>query len=451
MPAMKSATVQPLRPTISRVLHLVVAALVVLLWVRTAASPGSASERFVYVFGVYPVDQFAWNVAATYAAGLLLYVVGSHQDVRRRLIVATLHLSGILLPLALVEGPALVGWIDYREYLAPDQLGGEGPGNRLYEPELYFHRPPHDRFSNALYGDAAAILGMRSAPRYAADYRYDHSGFRNDHDLDSAAVVLVGDSFVEGYKVTQERIVSMQLGALLGTRVANLGQSDFGPPNELAVLRLVGLPLQPAVVVWFFFEGNDLYDYDLERAGWSTRGATFSDRSFVLNGLRVVAYWTRRHRDADDPQIASAMLRGPIKEAGATMYFENTNPPIPSTSTLSQLDEFTRIVGQARSLCEAQGVQFLLAVVPIKARVYAPWASLPSALADRLVQGDISRRIASWAQANGIHLLDLEQPLRAAAPRGAVYYLDDAHWTGFGHRVVAESVAAFIRERHWLP
>src|SRR5205807_430492 len=42
--------------------------------------------------------------------------------------------------------------------------------------------------------------------------------------------------------------------------VANLGQYDYGPVEELAVLRRYGLPLRPRIVVWMFFEGNDLVD-----------------------------------------------------------------------------------------------------------------------------------------------------------------------------------------------
>lgn len=81
-------------------------------------------------------------------------------------------------------------------------------------------------------------------------------------DLEKATVVLLGDSFIEGYKVTQEEIVSNQLSQLIDVEVSNLGQSDYGPEHELAVLYQIGLDLEPSVVVRFFFEGNDLYDLD---------------------------------------------------------------------------------------------------------------------------------------------------------------------------------------------
>ena len=44
----------------------------------------------------------------------------------------------------------------------------------------------------------------------------------------------------------------------------NLGIDDAGPLIELAVLREIAAPLEPRVVFWLFFEGNDLKDLDNE-------------------------------------------------------------------------------------------------------------------------------------------------------------------------------------------
>jgi len=92
------------------------------------------------------------------------------------------------------------------------------------------------------------------------DVRYDHNGFRNQTDLKSADIVVIGDSFVEGLTVSDAQLVTSLLAHLQGKVVANLGQSTYGPQQELIVLKRYGLPLRPRTVVWMFFEGNDLAD-----------------------------------------------------------------------------------------------------------------------------------------------------------------------------------------------
>ena len=95
---------------------------------------------------------------------------------------------------------------------------------------------------------------------YNVDVAYHRNGFRNDEDLTRADIVAIGDSFVEGAETPRSLTVVGELGRRLGVTVANLGQSGYGPQQELVVLRRYGLPLAPKNVVWFLFGGNDLSD-----------------------------------------------------------------------------------------------------------------------------------------------------------------------------------------------
>ena len=52
----------------------------------------------------------------------------------------------------------------------------------------------------------------------------------------------------------------MRLQELTGRPVANLGVAGYGTLQELKVLEKYALPLEPRLVAWFFFEGNDLDD-----------------------------------------------------------------------------------------------------------------------------------------------------------------------------------------------
>ena len=88
-----------------------------------------------------------------------------------------------------------------------------------------------------------------------------------------ADVVVVGDSFVEGLHVRDDRLVTSCIARATGLSVANLGRSGDGPQQERFVLERFGLPKRPKVVVWMFYEGNDLEDaseYQANRAAVAT-------------------------------------------------------------------------------------------------------------------------------------------------------------------------------------
>jgi hypothetical protein len=71
---------------------------------------------------------------------------------------------------------------------------------------------------------------------------------------------LIGDSYVQGDYVSDDQTTASLLEQRLGRPVANLGVAGYGIAQELVVLRRDALRLAPRIVIWFLFEGNDLYN-----------------------------------------------------------------------------------------------------------------------------------------------------------------------------------------------
>ncbi len=99
-------------------------------------------------------------------------------------------------------------------------------------------------------------------------YESDERGFNNPPGIwrqESVAVAAVGDSHVQGYCVPPEK----NFVALIGRDrppTLNLGMSGSGPLIALATLKEFLPSLRPPVVLWFFFEGNDIPgDLSVER------------------------------------------------------------------------------------------------------------------------------------------------------------------------------------------
>ena len=102
-------------------------------------------------------------------------------------------------------------------------------------------------------------------------YRSDPAGLNNppsmwtsrgssadaDDHTGATQLMLIGDSFTQGFCVPEESSFASVLRARYPTTV-NLGYAHNGPLLELAALREYGPRFKPDHVFWFLYEGNDL-------------------------------------------------------------------------------------------------------------------------------------------------------------------------------------------------
>ncbi len=358
--------------------------------------------------------------------------------------------------LGLLELPAALGLLDYRSVFrtGPALATGkpwQNPHNRTDDELLWIHRP-RQHITGQAAGDMVAWLGIASDRRYPVDVTYDGNGFRNARDLDSATVVLIGDSFLEWSNVAQPDLLGSVLEQRLQVPVANLGQAGYGPRQERIVLSRFGLPLRPKIVVWAFFEGNDLSDlsrYEAWIADWprirSELGG-FAERSFLGNAWRTVRGLAARRTTSDGPAAVRRACRiqsGAAKDS--SVYF--AYPGIPLTEpVLANLAKAEGLVAEAQTEALQHGARLVLMFIPTKFRVYGELCSYaPDADPRSWVVNDMPQRLAAWAQSIDLPFLDLTPALRSAAMNGPlVYFVDDGHWTPRGHAVAADTLASFL-------
>ena len=91
-------------------------------------------------------------------------------------------------------------------------------------------------------------------------YKSDRFGFRNPdsvYDVGAAPIVIIGDSFAHGGCVQEGKDVAGRLRHR-GFPTINMGMRGNGPLLELATLKEYGLPHKPKLVLWLYYEGNDL-------------------------------------------------------------------------------------------------------------------------------------------------------------------------------------------------
>jgi len=211
--------------------------------------------------GISDVRHLFSIIVATYLVVWGGYSLTSRiprDEIRTQFVMMTVSVGAALL---LAELPVWFKLIDYRKTFAiSSDVPWELPGY-LPDPELLAKPEPH--YSAKILFNRGNIGRYLCLPPHQAEpfeSRYDKNGFRNDQDLTSAEIAVIGDSYVESPMIPSSLLATTRLTEIQPKTVANLGQSGYGPQQELAVLKRYALPLHPKSVVWVFYEGNDLVD-----------------------------------------------------------------------------------------------------------------------------------------------------------------------------------------------
>ena len=100
-------------------------------------------------------------------------------------------------------------------------------------------------------------------------YKSDRHGFNNpdkEWNYEEVAWFLVGDSFTQGSCVRPGEDFASQIRLLSGQSAISVGMSGNGPLIELASLKEYGVKKKPKIVLWLYFERNDLDDLKNEKS-----------------------------------------------------------------------------------------------------------------------------------------------------------------------------------------
>jgi len=114
-------------------------------------------------------------------------------------------------------------------------------------------------------------------------FRSDRHGFNNPDEVwdKQPQAILIGDSFVHGVCVDRNEDIAGSLRQL-GWKTTNLGVTGNGPLLELATLIEYGRNLKPKLVLWFYYEENDIRDLKHE-SGSQTLARYLRDEPFHQN------------------------------------------------------------------------------------------------------------------------------------------------------------------------
>lgn len=299
-------------------------------------------------------------------------------------------------------------------------------------------------------------------------YNSDEHGFRNPKGLWSRAtldIVMIGDSYAHGACVEEAESFA---GAIRSryTSTLNLGSDGNGPLMELATLREYAAPFRPKIVLWFYFDMNDMGELEREQGSFLmkyltpafTQGLRTSQPdidqalkahvSRVAEGLQnrsVLPAFFERFRD---PDRRSTELQRLLTLADVRARLEQFFPQIPHVRAQEDLSTsrqapphqekdlalFARTLEEARKTVQGWGGTLVFVYLP----EYKRYASQGWYSGDR-------EAVLQIVEDSGISLIDLHPAFVAQSdPLELFPFRQDGHYNPAGHRLVAREVLTHL-------
>lgn len=395
--------------------------------------------------------HFAMMIVITYFSvwGLvIIFPLG--PKIKKVIPFILINLSFIII-VVLFESLAMINVVDYRRVFSTPITDPMRNPNYEHDSKLIFKHKPDSHIKGEFKGGNLNHMFHVPEPHvYRYDVKIDSNGFRNDADLKSADIVVLGDSFIEGAEVSKNDLMTSRLSVLQGKSVSNLGTIHYGPQQELIVLKRYALPLKPEIIVWAFYEGNDLrniYDYKesiKELATNSEKPHSFRERSFIKNSLLAV------YRVFGNFKPSAMKRSGVIKKSGGgeeLIYFLFAGNPL-SDKDIRALDETSSILSEAFEFTSKKGIKLMVIFIPTKFRVYNELLDYEEeSECSHWVVNDLPVRLRKKLLeiSNEIGFVDLTPKLVESAKAGeSPYFIDDSHWSPKGHQVAAQAVDEYI-------
>lgn len=298
-----------------------------------------------------------------------------------------------------------------------------------------------------LAGPANILIARNvvSSKREITIARADQHGFNNPSGqwiANHVEVVALGDSFAYGADVDFGRGMVDQIRDRLG-RTVNLGCGGNGPLLELAALKESAAPLKPRIVLWFYYEANDLTK-DIVRERRSATLMRYLEHDFSQNLMArqneidrtlIALLETRaaRARPAQEKtqNLPSFLWRDVLRLTGLRSVLGMQNE-----FSSSSLRLFERVLATARETVAGWNGRFVLVYLPSELRFASPFA--------RWDTDGYRHAVFEAAQRQGFEVIDL---VRAFSDVPRPRDLFAGHYTEEGYRLAATVIVDAL-ERH---
>jgi len=298
---------------------------------------------------------------------------------------------------------------------------------------------------------APGISERMRGPEYDVGIATNSLGMRDDEPGPKAGprVLLLGDSFAMGYGVDRGELFADLLEQELHVDVVDAGTGGYEIVQQPRVLAEFGSRLQPDLVVYALYLGNDLAQND----EWEVL-----DDGTLRNVVRE--YPVRQPKEIKLARLVRDFLygvrMGRSEKEGEWLPFEGYLGLCERTlgpEAVRDYDDAERLLGELADGSRTLGVPLLVLMLPYRSMVepeaLASLARKVPELESRYDLARPAREIGRRMSDRGIAHADATPFLVDEHRRTgqALFFPIDGHLTPAGHAAVARFAAPLIRER----
>lgn len=268
----------------------------------------------------------------------------------------------------------------------------------------------------------------------------DNLGFRNAKFYSKPDVILVGDSQIACYSVSQENILSQQIMNNTDWKVYNI--SSVGDPRVLAQIIEDGIIGKPR---WVIFEKIEREIPDFRhnmnlRSGKLAEGLKFvATNRYTQYVTDFVSKYTRQHVK----QYLRAELFGrtqyPKSVLDSSLFFHDAKRAKISMQK-DEVDKLAEEFIKVKDYFERQDIKFAFLPFPNKETIY--WEDVPLEEQPNFM----SEFIESLKKGNVNVIPSFERLYENRYPKFP-YHKDDTHWNEYGIHLVAKEIIDFIHQK----
>ena len=277
-------------------------------------------------------------------------------------------------------------------------------------------------------------------------YRTNSVGARDiERSLESSRprVVVLGDSFIEGWGLPTKQRIGDQLERRTGLAHLNFGMSHFGPYQEFLAYRDLAQQYSHDFVLLGILPENDFFDMDLERA--HTR---------PYYEYRYRPYLSGSYPDYREVRLKEGALHRVLRTRSyafnalshaLTGFSTEAQEPVPRRPIRSgfydfsdaDFDRLRYVIERVLEVADGRRVAVVLLPTHTDFQRFDPKEEQPPPLMARLLEFSAGREL---------RIVDLLASMFHQTPRHGEYYFEgDYHWNARGNDVAAGIVAEQLR------
>lgn len=325
---------------------------------------------------------------------------------------------------------------------SPDKTGSKfcsGPDDRrMFHPDFGWVEHPNSQF-------------IRQQTNL---FTHNDEGFRDTYNTGEKNVIVVGDSFTQGYNVGDNATFSYLLDRWVeNTSFHNYGMGGYGTDQELLVYKNISERKKHEAVVLAYYLGNDATD-NLKQ---HPRRPEFKVENGSLELVRSPENVSRSKRE----NRSAGVIRTPALDKVQHMLGKYTKtypylvPKLKKTyfamegsgytpqaeEREKQLRRVKALVEEFAEEAEQNNSTLIIAVIPERTEIY-PNEKHRRSYASGKPYWDAQRKTLSSVaeKTENVKLVDPKEELKERSSEVRVYGEKDAHFSDEGYRILAKQI-----------